>query len=59
VVTDAAKDRLRVLEFHDQPQRLARALRLHHPDQAVETGAAPAAVRDGPWRPISPASWRR
>ncbi len=41
------KGRLRVLEFHDKPQRLARALRLHHRDQAVETGAAPAAVRDG------------
>lgn len=46
VVTDA-DGRLRVLEFHDQPQRLARALRLHHRDRAVETGAAPAAVRDG------------
>lgn len=46
VVTDA-DGRLRVLEFHDQSQRLARALRLHHPDQTVETGAAPAAVRDG------------
>jgi methylated-DNA-[protein]-cysteine S-methyltransferase len=44
LVTDAG-GRLRVLEFHDQPQRLARALRLHHHDQAVETGAAPAAVR--------------
>jgi methylated-DNA-[protein]-cysteine S-methyltransferase len=46
VVTDA-EGRLRVLEFHDQPQRLARALRLHHRDQSVETGTAPAAVRDG------------
>jgi methylated-DNA-[protein]-cysteine S-methyltransferase len=46
VVTDA-EGRLRVLEFHDEPRRLARALRLHHRDQAVETGAAPAAVRDG------------
>lgn len=46
VVTDAV-GRLRVLEFHDEPQRLARALRLHHRGQAVETGAAPAAVRDG------------
>lgn len=46
VVTDA-DGRLRVLEFHDEPQRLARALRLHHRDQAAETGAAPAAVRDG------------
>jgi len=46
VVADA-QGRLRVLEFHDQPHRLARALRLHHRDQAVETGAAPAAVRDG------------
>lgn len=46
VVADA-QGRLRVLEFHDQPQRLARALRLHHRDQTVETGAAPAAVRDG------------
>ena len=46
VVTDA-QGRLRVLEFHDQPQRLARALRLHHRGQAVETGAAPATVRDG------------
>ena len=46
VVVDA-EGRLRVLEFHDQPQRLARALRLHHRGQAVETGAAPAAVRDG------------
>jgi methylated-DNA-[protein]-cysteine S-methyltransferase len=46
VVVDV-EGRLRVLEFHDQPQRLARALRLHHRDQAVETGAAPAAVRDG------------
>ena len=46
VVTDA-QGRLRVLEFHDQPQRLARALRLHHRDQAVETGAASAAVRNG------------
>ena len=46
VVADA-QGRLRVLEFHDQPQRLARALRRHHRDQTVETGAAPAAVRDG------------
>lgn len=46
VVVDAL-GRLRVLEFHDQPHRLTRALRLHHPGQAVETGAAPAAVRDG------------
>jgi methylated-DNA-[protein]-cysteine S-methyltransferase len=46
VVADA-QGRLRVLEFHDQPQRLARALRLHHPDQTVATGAAPIAVRDG------------
>jgi methylated-DNA-[protein]-cysteine S-methyltransferase len=46
LVTDA-DGRLRVLEFHDQPQRLARALRLHHRGQAVETGAAPPAVRDG------------
>ena len=46
VVVDA-QGRLRVLEFHDQPQRLARALRLHHRDQAVEPGAASAAVRDG------------
>jgi methylated-DNA-[protein]-cysteine S-methyltransferase len=46
VVTDG-EGRLRVLEFHDQPQRLARALRLHHRDQPAETGAAPAAVRDG------------
>jgi methylated-DNA-[protein]-cysteine S-methyltransferase len=46
VVTDA-EGRLRVLEFHDEPQRLARALRLHHRDQPVETGAAPAAVREG------------
>jgi methylated-DNA-[protein]-cysteine S-methyltransferase len=46
VVTDA-EGRLRVLEFHDEPLRLARALRLHHRDQAVEPGAAPAAVRDG------------
>ena len=45
VVTDT-QGRLRVLEFHDQPQRLERALRLHHPGQPVETGAAPAAVRD-------------
>ncbi len=47
VVVDA-EGRLRVLEFHDQPQRLARALRLHHRDQPVETGVASAAVRDGP-----------
>ena len=46
VVTDG-EGRLRVLEFHDQPQRLARALRLHHRDQTVEAGAAPAAVREG------------
>ncbi|MFZ0267519.1 methylated-DNA--[protein]-cysteine S-methyltransferase [Caulobacter sp.] len=46
VVTDA-EGRLRVLEFHDQPQRLARALRLHHRDQTVETGEASPAVRDG------------
>jgi methylated-DNA-[protein]-cysteine S-methyltransferase len=46
VVVDA-EGRLRVLEFHDQPQRLARALRLHHRDQPVETGAAPTAIRDG------------
>ena len=46
VVTDA-DGRLRVLEFHDEPQRLARALRLHHRDQVVEIGAAPAAVREG------------
>lgn len=46
VVTDA-RGQLRVLEFHDQPQRLARALRLHHRDQAVATGAASPAVRDG------------
>jgi methylated-DNA-[protein]-cysteine S-methyltransferase len=49
VVTDA-EGRLRVLEFHDQPQRLARALRLHHRDQAVETGlASPAALKAIPW----------
>jgi methylated-DNA-[protein]-cysteine S-methyltransferase len=46
VVTDA-QGRLRVLEFHDQPQRLARALRLHHRDRPVETGAASPAVREG------------
>lgn len=46
VVTDA-QGRLRVLEFHDQPQRLARALRLHHRGRAVETGATATAVRDG------------
>jgi methylated-DNA-[protein]-cysteine S-methyltransferase len=46
VVADA-EGRLRVLEFHDQPQRLANALRRHHRGQAVESGAAPAAVRDG------------
>ena len=46
VVADA-EGRLRVLEFHDQPERLAQALRLHHRGQAVETGAAPSAVRDG------------
>jgi len=46
VVVDA-EGRLRVLEFHDQPQRLARALRLHHQGQPVQTGATPAAVRDG------------
>ena len=46
VVTDA-EGRLRVLEFHDQPQRLARALRRHHRGQAVETGPAPTAVRAG------------
>lgn len=46
VVTDA-EGRLRVLEFHDEPQRLARALRLHHRDQPVEAGAAPTAVREG------------
>ena len=46
VVADA-EGRLRVLEFHDQPERLARALRLHHRGQTVKTGAAPAAVRDG------------
>ena len=46
VVVDA-EGRLRVLEFHDQPQRLARALRLHHQGQPVETGATSAAVRDG------------
>ena len=46
VVTDAG-GRLRVLEFHDQPQRLVRALRLHHRGQTVETGAASAAVRQG------------
>jgi methylated-DNA-[protein]-cysteine S-methyltransferase len=46
VVTDG-EGRLRVLEFHDQPQRLARALRLHHPDRPVKTGAASPAVRDG------------
>jgi methylated-DNA-[protein]-cysteine S-methyltransferase len=45
LVTDAG-GRLRVLEFHDQPQRLARALRLHHRGQTVETGAAPATVRE-------------
>ncbi len=46
VVTDG-DGRLRVLEFHDQPQRLVRALRLHHRAEVVETGTAPAAVRDG------------
>ena len=46
VVTDG-QGRLRVLEFHDEPQRLARALRLHHRDLTVSTGAASAAVRDG------------
>jgi methylated-DNA-[protein]-cysteine S-methyltransferase len=46
VVVDG-EGRLRVLEFHDQPQRLARALRLHHRDETVTTGAASAAVRDG------------
>jgi methylated-DNA-[protein]-cysteine S-methyltransferase len=42
-----SEGRLRVLEFHDQPQRLARALRLQHRDRTVEAGAAPVAVRDG------------
>ena len=42
-----SEGRLRVLEFHDQPQRLARALRLHHRDRTVEAAAAPVAVRDG------------
>jgi methylated-DNA-[protein]-cysteine S-methyltransferase len=46
LVTDA-DGRLRVLEFHDQPQRLANALRRHHRGQAVESGTGPAAVRDG------------
>lgn len=46
VVTDM-KGRLRVLEFHDQPHRLARALRRHHRGWTVGAGAAPAAVRDG------------
>ena len=46
VVTDR-KGRLRVLEFHDQPQRLATALRRRHRGQAVKSGAASAAVRDG------------
>jgi len=46
VVADA-EGRLRVLEFHDRPQRLAGALRLHHRGQTVAAGAAPAAVRDG------------
>lgn len=46
VVVDA-EGSLRVLEFHDQPQRLARALRLHHRDQPVETGPASSSVRDG------------
>ena len=46
LVTDA-EGRLRVLEFHDQPQRLARALRLRHRGQMAETGAAPMAVRAG------------
>jgi methylated-DNA-[protein]-cysteine S-methyltransferase len=46
VVTDA-EGRLRVLEFHDQPERLARALYLHHRDQPVQAGAAPPPVRDG------------
>ncbi|WP_246263349.1 methylated-DNA--[protein]-cysteine S-methyltransferase [Caulobacter soli] len=46
VVTDV-QGRLRVLEFHDQPQRLARALHLHHRGQTVEASPAPTAVRDG------------
>ena len=46
VVTDG-EGRLRVLEFHDQPERLARALRLHHRDQTVATGPAATAVREG------------
>lgn len=46
VVTDG-EGRLRVLEFHDQPRRLARALRLHHRDQVVRTGETSKAVRDG------------
>ena len=44
VVTDC-DGRLRVLEFHDQPERLATALRRRHRGQAVESGAASAAVR--------------
>jgi methylated-DNA-[protein]-cysteine S-methyltransferase len=46
VVTDV-EGRLRVLEFHDEPQRLARALRRHHRDQPVEPGVAPVRVREG------------
>ena len=46
VVTDG-EGRLRVLEFHDQPQRLARALRLHHQGQPVETGTASKVVCEG------------
>ena len=46
VATDG-EGRLRVLEFHDQPHRLTRVLHRHHRGQAVESGAAPPAVRDG------------
>jgi methylated-DNA-[protein]-cysteine S-methyltransferase len=46
VVTDG-EGRLRVLEFHDRPERLARALHRHHRGQPVADAPAPTAVREG------------
>ena len=46
LVTDEA-GRLRALDFHDYQPRMLRLLRLHYGDQPLETGAAPAAIRDG------------
>ncbi|CAN5473255.1 methylated-DNA--[protein]-cysteine S-methyltransferase [soil metagenome] len=46
LVTDEAGC-LRALDFHDHEPRMLRLLRRHYGDQPLETGAAPAVIRDG------------